>query len=442
MPQRTNAAWESSDAFGRRAASLSLPACPYADQVQRPTLSWLEDERRFLKHVIKLPPASAHVELIDTVVWTSAHNGYDGKSFTVHEILEDPFTGIRQLSIREVDPNDWVVPPDDLLPTPPAPQPATPVPSRPEGFEVLPLVIRDGAAAPRRFGIRIKWAPELEGSGMRWQARLAGGTDIALHGTTQNVKAGQVDILAGPLPAVDYELQITLIADRITAPSGWLAVTTPDVRIGTDDLAADVVEIMEDAILAGILADASRQAAQTAGSVITTGIHVSTAISTGGLTTLTMILGRQAGGPVTQVGGGTKGAVTAALRFSVQAIHAVAGANLQTYEILVGVLTQADQAARSASGPQDLPAPPRPRPPPLRRARPPPRAPRLPRPPRLPPKPRAARPIPMRPMPRPLPAMPWALPMPQRPARGRPPHRPPIRARAQLPQPPAQRWRA
>ena len=235
-PQRINAEWEAQDAFGRKSAALSLPAVPYADQVQRLMQFWIEDERRFLRHVISLPPDAAHVDLTDTISWTSVRNGYAGKAFTVHEIVEDPRTGIRQLSIRERDPSDWVLPPDYLLPGPPAPVPATIIPSEVEDFDVDEAVLYDDEGVPRRGGIRLSWAADLVADGIRWQVRRASDSVVVLQGNTQSVSAGFVDIFNGPLPDTTYEARAILIVDRPVVWSDWVSVTTPAVLLTAPDI--------------------------------------------------------------------------------------------------------------------------------------------------------------------------------------------------------------
>ena len=250
-PLRTNATWEALDAFGRRTASMSLPAVPYADQCQRLTQAWITDERRFIKHVISLPSDAAHVEPMDTVVWNSTRNSYAAKTFEIGEIVEDPRTGIRQLSLRECDASDWVMPPNYLLPTPPAPNPTEVVISLVDNFAVAPLSISDEHGVIRRGGIRMTWSPDLIADGLQWQVRLPAESVAVVAGTTQNISSGTFDVLGGLLPVTTYEVRARLIADRVTAWTGWLTVTTPDVRVTASDIADDVNELIAQA---GLLA--------------------------------------------------------------------------------------------------------------------------------------------------------------------------------------------
>lgn len=276
-PRRTNADWEAADAFGRRMSSLSLPAVPYKRQVQRLTRAWIEDARRFRTHVIHLPPDAAHVELIDTVDWSSVRNGYAGKDFSVHEITEDPRTGIRQLAIRERDPNDYGWTPGYELPSVPTiPGTTPPAPDMVSGFDAQPLILTDAKGSARRAAIRIIWDADILARGIKWQIRLAGQTLAALEGSAMAIEAGGATVVDGILPATGYEVRAQLIADRPTDWTGWRSLTTHPVLLGRDDIEADIladvdglVDWMDDTIveLDGIRADMAAEATRIDGVV-------------------------------------------------------------------------------------------------------------------------------------------------------------------------------
>lgn len=242
-PRRTNATYEVADAFGRRMANLSLPAAPYKRQVQRLTRAWLEDARRFRRHVICLPPDSAHVELIDTVDWTSSKNGYAGKDFSVHEIVEDPRTGIRQLSLRERDPNDYNwVPGYELPSVPTTPGTTPPAPESVSGFAAVPLVLTDATGGARRAAIGLSWANDIVAQGIRWEIRLSGQAQVALRGSTQAIDVGAYTVSEGILPETIYDIRARLIAARRTVWTEWVTVTTDSVRFGREDIEEGILE--------------------------------------------------------------------------------------------------------------------------------------------------------------------------------------------------------
>ena len=255
-PRRTNAAFEIADAFGRRMANLALPAAPYKRQVQRLTRAWLEDARRFRRHVICLPPDAAHVELIDTVDWSSVRNGYSGKDFSVHEITEDPRTGIRQLSLRERDPSDYSWLPEFELPSTPTTPGSTPAAPEPvSGFDAEAVILTDADGIRSRVAIRMFWDADILAEGLRWQIRRAGQTEAALLGSTQAVDAGMHTVADGILPVTTYQVRMRLIARRRTVWSDWITVSTPDVRITREELEEAVLadlDALEDWITDGV----------------------------------------------------------------------------------------------------------------------------------------------------------------------------------------------
>lgn len=258
-PLRTNAEWEASDAFGRRAVSLSLPAVPYPRQVQRLTRALARDNRRFARQVVSLPPDAAHVELIDTLSWSDARNGYDGKVFSAYEIAEDPRTGIRQFSLRERNPNDYSWEPGFELPT--APGPTSPTPRPPEqvsGFGVEGVVLEDPDGRGRRVGARLYWNSSISARGLRWQIRLAGRTVASLEGDTQNIALGELTTYAGILKDTSYEARARLILGRKTIWTDWLPFSTDSAGFSWDDFEAEVREAVDDAMAQ---ANAAAQAA-------------------------------------------------------------------------------------------------------------------------------------------------------------------------------------
>lgn len=252
-PLRTNASWEASDAFGRRTAALTLPAVPYKRQVQRLMRAWIEEERRFRRHILNLAPDAAAIELTDTIDWTSARNGYEAKLFSVHEISEDLRTGIRQVSIRERDPADYDWTAGYELPMP-APTVVTPAAAEPvSGFYAHAVTLTDGDARARRPAIEIGWDADQVADGVQWQIRLAGQTTVALRGDTQDLEDGFERISAGILPATSYEVRAQLIARRRTTWTGWVGVTTDPVYIGSGDVSDEFVDEIETiADLAGV----------------------------------------------------------------------------------------------------------------------------------------------------------------------------------------------
>ena len=243
-PQRTNAGWEAADVFGRRMAKLSLPAVTYKRQVQRLMRAWIEDERRFRRHNLSLPPDSAVVEPTDTVSWTSTRNVYATKSFSVHKIVEDPRTGIRTMSLRERDPADYAwVPGDELPSTPTDPGTTDPDPETVSGFSVQAFVLRDAAGLARRPGLMLGWDDDLLAQGLQWQVRLAGETGLYLSGSMLDIDTGALRLVEGILPATTYQARAKLISRWGTAWTPWLSATTASIGLTPDDFDRDPPDV-------------------------------------------------------------------------------------------------------------------------------------------------------------------------------------------------------
>lgn len=227
-PPRYNAGWEADDNDRRLVAELRLPTVPYATQVQRVMRAYIEEERRFRRHSVNLPPEAVILEPLDTISWTSARNGYAAKLFEVAQKTDDPMTMIQGVTLREVDPADYDWAPADELPS----LIVTAAPEEPAPFEVIdfavaPLTLTDGTSA-RRPAFELTWDGQgVAGAlGLSWEMRLAGAT-AATQGTTQEVGAGRLVISEGVLPDTAYELRARLVADVPVEWTSWIPVTSP-----------------------------------------------------------------------------------------------------------------------------------------------------------------------------------------------------------------------
>lgn len=246
-PPRYDATAEAED--GRRLiATVSLPACPYAGQVQRLMQAWINEERRFRRHQMVLPPDAMILEPHDVISWTSVRNGYSAKLFEVVEIAHDPVSLLQLVSLREVDPADydwntslelpWVAPvPGAGLP------PAQTVP----GFAVLGTALDDASLTARRPALHMTWdGTDLDDvSAIEYEIRRLGGAQV-VRGTTTNVASGSQIVAAGILPDTVYEARAIPVAPRPVLWTSWLQATTPSAYITLDDF-QDFSALFEDA---------------------------------------------------------------------------------------------------------------------------------------------------------------------------------------------------
>jgi hypothetical protein len=235
-PERTNATWVTEDDGRLLPANVSLPAVPIRQQVQRLMLAWLRDNRRWRRHTITLGHYAAGVEPLDVVAWTSARNGYTSKHFDVAQVVENAAL-VQQWEIREVNPEDYDWETTDELPTyTPSIIPDGPTSWPVPGWTVSATTIKDGAGRDRRAALRFQWTGSaVDADSIRVQIRVQGATAISAY-TIADVEAGDVEYSRGILPEVTYEARARLRQAGPTEWTAWLAATTPELRLGPQDL--------------------------------------------------------------------------------------------------------------------------------------------------------------------------------------------------------------
>lgn len=238
-PSRYNTTWEAEDG-GRRVTSLSLPSCPFPDQVQRVMAAYIADERRHRKHQMMLPPDAAILEPLDVISWTSVRNGYSSKQFDIAQIGDDPQRLLQQVSVREVDPADYAWSLSSLIAVSvPSARPVAPVAQSLTSWSLAPLIVTDDAGSSRRPGIEMSWAgADLDAVGaVQYQVRVQSTGAIIKIGTVSDVASGRIPLTEGIVSGVTYEARAIPIAPgRPTAWTAWAAATAPDVRLGLVDL--------------------------------------------------------------------------------------------------------------------------------------------------------------------------------------------------------------
>lgn len=247
-PPRYDATAEIED--GRRLiATVSLPACPYGDQVQRLMQAWINEERRFRRHQHVLPPDFTILEPLDVFAWTSARNGYSGKTFEVDEIAHDPVSLLQAGSYREVDPADydwdtsleipWVAPTPGTSLTPPQGVPS---------FAASGIALDDTNGDPRRPAIILTWdGTDLDDvSALEYELRLQGGVQV-VSGATLSVASGSLVISAGIIPDTAYEVRARLIAPRPVSWTAWTLATTPGTFLAPTDFGTQIDSWFADA---------------------------------------------------------------------------------------------------------------------------------------------------------------------------------------------------
>lgn len=222
-------------------------------QAQRVIKAVIEEGRRFDTHVVALPPEFALFRPLQLLVWTSDRFGYSAKLFLITARTREPFGNV-VLGLQEIDPtdHDWN-PETDEQPLSFAPVVTNrPSPQEVSGFFAEPAIWMDSLGRSRRPAIDVFWTSTsvtVDVDFVRIAHRLAGETTEGWVGLIPrpNLFEGSARIVEALLPDEDYEVQIQYIAGsgRETLASGWLAVHTPDVKLGPLDVVYGDIDLDE-----------------------------------------------------------------------------------------------------------------------------------------------------------------------------------------------------
>lgn len=234
-----DAEWEAEDGGRRLTLDIGLPAVTDKSQAQHLLESFIKDDRRFRVHRLALPPMAAILEPLDAIEWTSDHNGYTGKVFEVVEVEDRMDTMVQVVTIRERDAGDVAWTPEQDVPAPPTWDPLSAPEALVPTLSAVAVAVPDGAGDPRRPGVALIWpaseAPEVDL--LRYELRVAA-TQAGLGGAVVDARDGGATHTAGLVADETYEFRAEYIQPGFpTAWSGWVSVTTGDIRLGESDLA-------------------------------------------------------------------------------------------------------------------------------------------------------------------------------------------------------------
>ena len=245
-PPQFNTTWEAEDG-ARRVANIDFLACPYPKQVYRVMKSFITDARRNRSHGLTLPPDAAILEPLDVISWTSTANTYTAKLFEVSQVADDLLTILQRLSIREVDPADFVPPTGLVLPGAVSSAPAIPVAQTLPGWAVSGYIIADGASVARApGGIGIWDGAELDdATGVQYQVRVFLTGQVIEEGFVSNVLAGRVVASKGILRKTGYEMRALLVVEgRASSWTAWTYFLSPDIAsVGAAEIGLGAVNL-------------------------------------------------------------------------------------------------------------------------------------------------------------------------------------------------------
>lgn len=246
-PEYVDVESKESDGDRHLPVSMSYACCPFRFQVQRLMRSQMRDFRRMRRHSFYLPPIAYRLEPNDMISWTSNRNGYNAKKFMVEGVRKLPGMSVL-VELREVDPGDYDWSSNFQKPitlTPPInPKPYVQVIT---GFNAEASSLKTAANQPKRPTIRV-WCEGSEPgvTTIQVQARLKGKTEIT-HDQLFRFADPYSWHLLDVLPAETYEVQGRLFHKRTAKSvwSGWIEVTTQDIKLGWEDLEQEVIDDIE-----------------------------------------------------------------------------------------------------------------------------------------------------------------------------------------------------
>lgn len=248
--------FEMQDGNRRLMADVPLDFVPYAEQVQRLMKSALEEARRFRRHTLVLPPKFwAYATPGEVFEWTSERNGYVSKLMRIDGVADRANLDV-MIDITEVDPSDydWNTDTDFQPPVDGAVGVIRPQPQAIIDWFAEPWFLVDGSGDARRPAIRLTW-DNGDGRlddviGIEYEVRLTSTLEKVNEGRTDQPQAGSLITSQGLLPNEDYGIRGRYIprGDRDTLWSGFLAVRTPDIKLGSKDIdvVADLTTIGRD----------------------------------------------------------------------------------------------------------------------------------------------------------------------------------------------------
>lgn len=238
------------DGNRRLLASVSLDMVPYAGQVQR-LMKWaLGEALRARRHTFVLGSEFRVIEPGDIVRWSSVRNGYVDKLFRVDGVIYKANLDVI-VDLTEVDPSDYDWNQStDYRPVVDGPlQLVGPRPMPMQGWQVFPAILSDEQGRPRKPSIEVWTASGLSGvDGVRVQVRVADEDRLEFDSPPLPYGDPWKWILQGQFSAnTDYEVRGIFVGPPNAQWSGWLPVTTPDVKLTSldielDDIANDIAE--------------------------------------------------------------------------------------------------------------------------------------------------------------------------------------------------------
>ena len=264
--------FEVEDGNRRLMTEITLTFVPYPAQVQRLLNAAIREARRARRTTLVLPPEFYGIEAGDVLLDTSERNGFVQKRFRV-DGAADKANLDTMVDLTEIDPADYSFDQrtDYRVPVDGGIKAVTLTAQPMDGWKVSPSEIVDANGIGRRPAILVETTDDLDDvRNVRVWVRLASTKAVVFDSDQYAYSAPFAwKISEALLPATAYEVSGILLpfSGRPTLQSEWLPVTTPDIRITLDDLAAQIADSLN-TLQGWINDDVIGQAGQTAEDLI------------------------------------------------------------------------------------------------------------------------------------------------------------------------------
>lgn len=226
---------EALDGGRRQPVDINYSFVTSGTAVQRLMKSERDNQRKFRRHALPLPPDAFVLEPLDVISWTSTRNGYISKLFEI--VTADDLPNLNMgLAIKELDPNayDWVASTDEVPVVDGTIDILRPLAQSIVDWSVEPWTLHSdtGADLP---AIKMHWdTSSVDINGVLFEVRLAGSHETILTGETDRYEVGSIIISANLSGNTAYQArgQYRPASVRPVTWSDWLNVTTPNINIG------------------------------------------------------------------------------------------------------------------------------------------------------------------------------------------------------------------
>jgi hypothetical protein len=242
--------FEEEDDGRRLLADVQFPAVTDDEQVQRLMAIALKEARRARRHTITFPPRFWVIDSGDTISWSSDRNGYTNKEFRVDGVL-DLVNGDVLLDITEIDSTDYSWNrATDYTPIDPSPVVWPDPPIQAVGnFGATQSVLTTDGGSNRISAIAVSWDNSVLDDlfAIRIQVQRTSDDSVVFDKQILEVSEGIYPVSENIVGGTEYRVRAKFVpyTNRQTSWTGYITLTTTDVRLGLDGLDSSISDTID-----------------------------------------------------------------------------------------------------------------------------------------------------------------------------------------------------